>query len=186
MSVGSLRETLVVQGWAVLDRLPGRAGRSVLRAGSEVLLTVLAVAGLAVGALTLVVSQSGVRPLVVRSGSMEPFIATGSMVLMQEVDASALKVGDVVTVTQPGGGRVTHRVTALAPAGDGAVRVTTKGDANDKVDPFRSTIRRVDRLVWRAPVVGRLAAGLATPRGGFLMGCLATVIACRALGRRLR
>lgn len=194
MSAGGLRETLVVRSWAVLDALPRRGARrraaplraGLVRAGSEVLLTALAVAGLAVAGLTLFASQAGVRPLVVRSGSMEPYIRTGSMVLVQRVDAASLRVGDVVTVPAPDGGRVTHRVAALAPARSGAVRLTTKGDANRAPDPWPSTVTSAERVVWRAPGAGRAAAWLATAQGGFVLGCAATAVVFHLAGRDLR
>jgi signal peptidase I len=149
----------------------------------EIALTLGALLGVAVMAITLIASHTGIRTLVVRSGSMEPTIATGSMVLVQRIDATEIRVGDIVAVERPDHTRVTHRVLSLQPKGE-TVELTMKGDANEDPDPFPVTVRRADRLVWQAPVIGRTVAWLATAQGGFIMGAIATALATRASGRR--
>ena len=149
----------------------------------EIALTVAAVLGLAMAGVTVVAARAGVRPLVVRSGSMEPTIPTGSMVLVQRVAAAEIGVGDVVAVVRPDHTRVTHRVVDLERHGETA-ELTLKGDANDDVDPAPVSVVEADRLVRQVPGVGRLAAWLATAPGGFVVGCLVTAAAMLALRRR--
>lgn len=156
-----------------------RQGRSTV---VDHLLTVLALVGLAVTGLTVFATVSGLRPLVVRSGSMEPLIRTGGMVLVERVQAGEIRVGDVVAVERPDGVRVTHRVVSLTPEGT-AVQLVLKGDANDAADPDPVVVTEAGRLVWTAPVVGRLSAELASARGGFLLGCLVTAGVLSALRR---
>lgn len=160
-----------------------RSRRSAAALVGEVLLTVTAVLGLTMATLTVVAARTGMRPLVVRSGSMEPTIPTGSMVLVQRVTATAIEVGDVVAVQRPDRTRVTHRVVDLERHGT-SVELTLKGDANEDPDPAPVTVRSADRLVRQVPAVGRVAAWLATAPGGFVIGCLLTAVVMVILRRR--
>jgi signal peptidase len=162
------------------DESPRSRTASVL---TEIALTAGSLLGLAVMVVTVVAAHNGIQPLVVRSGSMEPAIPTGSMVLVQQVAAGDIEVGDIVAVERPDRTRVTHRVLAIQPKGD-AVELTLKGDANEDPDPVPVTVVRAQRLVWQAPVIGRTVAWLATAPGGFVMGCMATALALHVLRRR--
>ena len=152
---------------------------------AEIALTLGAVFGVAVAGTTVVAARSGMQPLVVRSGSMEPTIETGSMILVKRIDAPAIKVGDVVAVERPDHSRVTHRVVAVQHRG-AAAELTLKGDANEDPDPAPVTVRHAYRRAWQVPMMGRALAWLASAQGGFLMGCVTTVFVTRALGRRSR
>ncbi len=152
---------------------------------AQVALTLGAIGGVAVAGLTLTAAHSGMQPLVVRSGSMEPTIATGSMILVKRIDASAIKVGDVLAVERPDHTRVTHRVVAVERRGATA-ELTMQGDANEDPDPIPVSVNHAYRLVWQVPVVGKALAWLATAPGGFVMGCIATAFVRRAAGRRPR
>ena len=160
-----------------------RTGRRAVAFLGEIVLTVAAVLGLAMAGVTVVAARTGVRPLVVRSGSMEPTIATGSMVLVQRVAAGEIAVGDVVAVERPDHTRVTHRVVDLERHGETA-ELTLKGDANEDVDPVPVNVVEADRLIRQVPEVGRFAAWLATAPGGFVIGCLVTAVTMLALRRR--
>ena len=146
---------------------------------AEVALTLGSLLGVAVAGLTVTATKAGLRPLVVRSGSMEPTIPTGAMVLVKKVGAADVRVGDIVAVERSDHTRVTHRVIAVAHRGDVA-ELTLKGDANEDPDPVPVTVHHADRLAWQAPMVGKAVAWLATAQGGFAMGCLATVFLRRA------
>ena len=161
----------------------GRAGRRTAAVLGEIALTVAAVLGLAMAGVTVVAARTGVRPLVVRSGSMEPTIPTGSMVLVQRVAAAEIAVGDVVAVERPDHTRVTHRVVGLERRGETA-ELTLKGDANEDADPAPVSVVEADRLIRQVPEVGRFAAWLATAPGGFVIGCLLTAVTMLALRRR--
>jgi signal peptidase I len=149
----------------------------------EVVLTLAAVFGLVVSLITLTAARSGVQPLVVRSGSMEPTIATGSMVLTKKVEASSVKKGHIVAVLRPDRTRVTHRVLEMRRKGD-AVELILKGDANPDPDPVPVTVRHAGRMVATIPHVGRVMAWLASAKGGFVLGCLVTAYVMRTLHRR--
>ncbi|MCW2599185.1 MAG: signal peptidase [Frankiales bacterium] len=137
------------------------------------LLNLASLLGLSMTAVTVYAATHGLHPLVVRSGSMEPTIPTGSMVLIQKIPASAIRVGDVVAVKRPDGVTVTHRVRSLSRSGDLA-QLVLKGDANKTIDPDPVTVASGGRLVWTAPLLGRIAAWTASARGGFVLGCVVT------------
>ncbi|GBE58374.1 signal peptidase I W [bacterium BMS3Abin01] len=79
------------------------------------------------------------KPMVVLSGSMEPGIKVGSVVLVAAVNPDDIKVDDIITFPLPRKpdnqepANTTHRVTRVI-ADSGGLRFITKGDANDTVD----------------------------------------------------
>lgn len=147
------------------------------------LLNLAALLGVVVMALTVGAHVSGYQPLVVRSGSMEPAIATGSMVLVRSVPLEEIGVGDVVSVVRADGTRVMHRVLTVSVSGDAAT-LTLKGDANEDPDPAPVVATEADELVWTVPGVGRAAAFLASAKGGFVLGCLITGVGLTSTRRR--
>ncbi|MTE23796.1 signal peptidase I [Microbacterium sp. ZXX196] len=105
---------------------------------AAVTVAVLAGVGLA---LSLGLAALGVSPLVIISGSMAPAYPVGTIVYSQNVPASSVAVGDVVTTDRFNGpGTVTHRVVRVEAAGDRIV-LTLKGDANQGADrePYEVT-----------------------------------------------
>jgi len=87
----------------------------------------------------------GWQLLSVPTGSMRPSISPGSLVLVHRVPDSSLRVGDVITYTNPMTLRstLTHRIVGITHP-HGIVTYTTKGDANPSPDQ---------------PVVGGLVQG---------------------------
>ena len=73
----------------------------------------------------------GCENLAVLSGSMEPKISVGSMVIVQEVDPNDLEVGDIITYKISDTTLVTHRIVSID---QDAQQIVTKGDANDVID----------------------------------------------------
>jgi signal peptidase len=104
----------------------------------------------------LVAAAAGYRGYTVMSGSMEPMIATGDLVVNQPIGPLDARVGDVVTFLDPGGsGRlITHRVQSIEVTPQ-LVDVVTKGDANTAVERW-SVVRegRLGRVVLDVPRVG--------------------------------
>ncbi len=81
---------------------------------------------------------AGLGTYIVTGGSMEPSIAKGSLVLVQPVSPSEVRVGDVVTFQQYGQ-TTTHRVIAIGRTSQGQPTFTTRGDANATADPELKT-----------------------------------------------
>lgn len=73
--------------------------------------------------------------LVVLSGSMEPAMPTGALVLVQPVKTENLAVNDIITfASADGDGQlVTHRIVEIN--NQEQLSFSTKGDANDVIDP---------------------------------------------------
>ncbi|MGN6252459.1 MAG: S24/S26 family peptidase [Marmoricola sp.] len=142
-----------------------RAGRAL----ADVALTVAALVGALGLLLVLAGAIAGVRPLLFRSGSMAPAIGTGDLALAHSVPASALRVGDVVSVLDGDGHRVTHRVARVE--GTGAVRsLVLRGDANTVVDRTPYVVSHADRVVFVVHGAGRVVAAVAGPVGTFVLG----------------
>jgi signal peptidase I len=107
----------------------------------------------------------GLKPVIVVSGSMEPTMPTGSLLLAREVSAATVEVGDVVTVQrQNGRGLVTHRVVEVERA-DKGWSLTLRGDANSVDDPAAYEVTTVGEVVFHAPYLGTIASAFQTRFG---------------------
>jgi signal peptidase len=137
-----------------------------LRIAGDTLLWVLALLGVLSGALWAANAAGWVQPLVVVSGSMEPEIEKGDLLLATPIDADRLAVGQVVSLHSDVTGKlVTHRVISVVPDGSRFV-VELEGDANRTPDPEPYLVPR-DATVWHpvliVPAVGDLATAIARP-----------------------
>ena len=71
----------------------------------------------------------------VLSGSMEPKLGVGGLVVMRPIQAEEVKVGDIISFKVPDMDTpVCHRVIEIQSTG-GVLSLRTKGDANDSPDP---------------------------------------------------
>jgi signal peptidase len=78
----------------------------------------------------------GYSPLIVLTGSMEPQISSGDLIVVKRIDGESVQVGDVVAFFDPESTTnavLTHRVTEVVDD-DGTLSFRTKGDANDTED----------------------------------------------------
>ena len=109
---------------------------------------------LALLAAVAIPNAIGMRSFTVMSGSMEPAIHTGDVVVDRRIRPLEARPGDVVTFSDPGERKrlVTHRVRGLEARGS-LVQVVTKGDANNAVErwtvPAGGRIGRVELRVWK-------------------------------------
>jgi signal peptidase len=96
------------------------------------------------------------KSLTVMSGSMEPTIGTGDVVVARQTAPMDVRVGDIVTFRDPlnHGRLITHRVREMHVRGDD-VEFETRGDANTGVErwavPKTGTIGRV---AYHVPKLG--------------------------------
>ena len=81
---------------------------------------------------------------IVKSGSMEPVIKTGSIVIIRPSASYAYAVGDIVTFGKDTSDSVptTHRIVRSRQEA-GATYYTTKGDANEEADPEETNSREI-------------------------------------------
>ncbi|MDD4255013.1 MAG: signal peptidase I [Methanofollis sp.] len=122
-----------------------------------------AIALVLVAAAALTTPAIGWHVEVVLSGSMEPAIPVGGVVVIGPASPDDVRVGDVITF-KSGENRVTHRVVAVE-AGSPA-RFLTKGDANEDADPVPVPAGNVvGRVLFSLPFLGYLAAFVRSPIG---------------------
>lgn len=132
------------------------SNRSRVRRATLVTLAVIAVAA----AVALIGARiAGVQLLEVRGGSMQPTIADRSLLVTVPAIAADVTAGDVVSILDDQGRRVTHRVVAVDAAGS----VTTRGDANTIADPQPYTGDRLDLVVAAVPGAGPATRLLGAP-----------------------
>lgn len=118
--------------------------------------------------LLLVLSKFSIpgvpKVFVVQSGSMEPAIKTGSVVITQP--QTSYDVGEIITYTRRADAiSVTHRIVSVESQG-GRVSYITKGDANNGPDsaPVPASIV-LGRVLFSIPFVGYAVAAARTPYG---------------------
>lgn len=131
------------------ERLESYTARDVLGL-LRTLLVVLIVVPFVIYAVPQVVGAD--QSYVVMSGSMEPTIGTGDVVIVNEVPTSQIEEGDVITF---GGSAAapptTHRVIAIQES-DGQRVFRTQGDNNEDPDPSPVPASSVRGRVMELPV----------------------------------
>lgn len=77
-----------------------------------------------------------VTPLVVISGSMEPVIPVGSLIVSKTVTTSELEINEIASLPREDGVLVTHRIISNNEVenNESLREIVMKGDANDTVD----------------------------------------------------
>jgi signal peptidase I len=97
----------------------------------------------------------GLHPLTVLTGSMQPTIMPGDMVVDEPVPATQVSVGDIVTYREPHGTRtITHRVRSVSIS-EGQAHIVTKGDANHTVEKWQIPVTgKVGRVAYQVPKIG--------------------------------
>ena len=103
-------------------------------------------------------SIGGIKLLVVKSGSMEPTIKTGSLVI--DKSQTEYQIGEIVTfrnLDHPNE-TLTHRIVS-EDIQDDLKLFTTKGDANEDADALTlSQDKILGRVVFQLPYLGYLVA----------------------------
>ena len=125
--------------------------------------------GVVVGlvALVTVPRTVGVTPFTVLTGSMEPALDPGDVVLSAPRSPLDVAPGDVVTFHDPSrdGELVTHRVESMRRTG-AAVSFVTKGDANDVSERWTVPVDgTIGRAAVRVPDVGHVLQWAGTREG---------------------
>ena len=110
----------------------------------------------------------GVGAAVVLSGSMEPELSVGDMLIVTE--SESYSVGDVV-VYQDGRMSVTHRIVSISDN-----EVITCGDANNVSDAPIAIESIKGRVVFAIPFIGYIANAIKTPIGTIVILALAVFL----------
>jgi signal peptidase len=137
----------VAQVVTARSRASGPTVRSTESQRGEARHTVLVSVTCLVAAVLVGAAAAGVRPRVVRTGSMTPHLPVGTIVLLRDAGARVATPGDVIAFRDPLGSGKTllHRVVDRR-IGEHGVELVTEGDAGSLPDPLP---------VSQADVVGR-------------------------------
>ena len=131
------------------------------------------VAVIGITAVLMVVSifpiTGNFKLMVVQSGSMEPSIKTGAVVVVKPVEK--YQIGDVITFKDVFKTEVpvTHRIVEIKVI-EGKYHYLTKGDANDNNDPKEvSETDVVGKVLFDVPFIGYIVDGARKPLGFALL-----------------
>lgn len=139
---------------------PGRvaalAWRVVVWAALLALLAVLAAA-------VLVPRLTGATPFTITTGSMQPGLPPGTLLVTRPTPVEEIGIGTVITYQLESGRAavVTHRVVGIGFTGTDERVLTTQGDANDTPDREPVRPEQVRGTAWYAvPHLGRVGSQL--------------------------
>ncbi|AMB60560.1 hypothetical protein AWU67_13970 [Microterricola viridarii] len=128
-----------------------------MRAIGAVLVWIVIVVSLAaITALVLVPRVAGATPYTILTGSMEPDMPPGTIVVVKPQPFDQIRQGDVITYQIESGKPmvVTHRVVGVDVVA-GETRLVTQGDANDAPDALSVREVQVKGVVWyHVPMIG--------------------------------
>lgn len=122
------------------------------------------------------------------TGSMEPAIPVGSIVVIKPADPETLKVGDIICfkIESEFATTVTHRILNITNEG-----FITKGDANEEPDQW--IVRKenvIGKVIFTIPYVGYIGYFVRTPIGFILLivipASLIIIIEIRNIIKELR
>ncbi len=102
----------------------------------------------------------GFAQVLVISGSMQPDLEVGDMLIIQE--EASYKVNDIVTYHW-GKSLVTHRVVGIIASDK--VQYITKGDANNVADEPIDSSEVEGKVVFKLPLIGNIVQFIGTPFG---------------------
>jgi signal peptidase len=134
------------------------------------------VAGLLVALCCIIILASlpvfmGNRTLVILSGSMEPSITKGGLVIAEPVPSKDLKVGDVIAFSPSADTQVpiVHRIAAIAER-NGIRYFSTRGDANPNGDAAEVSLPATGwRVAASIPLAGYVMFYAASATGKVLL-----------------
>lgn len=110
----------------------------------------------------------GYCPLIILTGSMEPVISSGDLMIAHQIDPKEVKEGDIIAFFDPDGNGtsvLTHRVTKILTEGD-TLSFKTKGDANNAEDRLAVKADKVIGIYQtKIAGMGHVAMFMQTPAG---------------------
>lgn len=127
-------------------------------------------------------NMCGYSVLQVQTGSMEPELMTGSIIIVHKTDVDSLEVGDIISFyaadSEISGLVNTHRIVNVSKNMSGQPVFVTKGDANDFNDPQTvSNINVIGKVCYdMGTVSGSVISILRNPKVIFFMIILPLLI----------
>lgn len=141
--------------------------KKVLNWTSNIMLMVLSILVILVLLAKLTKSDTilGFIPLKVLTGSMEPVIKTGDLIIVKDISETHIKEGDIITFKLNSDTLVTHRVVEIYKQ-NGDISFKTKGDANNvEDDELVIGDDLVGKYIFRIPAFGYLTDLIRQPLG---------------------
>lgn len=151
--------------------------KSVLKKIANVLLTVVIILLAVIIAFTMFVRITGNTPTLfgysifrVSTGSMEPELMVGDVILTKEVDdVNSLDVGEVITyrgtIGEYADMLITHQIVKAPYVENGTTYVVTKGIANEIEDSPVPVDKITGKLVCKIPFLDMIYSFFLTPWG---------------------
>lgn len=147
----------------------------ILKKSYKIIKTLLVVIIVMITASLIIMKLMGETPslfgynfYLIASGSMEPSLQTGDIILSKKVDNTELKISDVVTYQGESGelkGKlITHQIVKMYEE-DGEKYIVTKGTANSIEDPAIKEDQVVSVMKTKLPFMGQVLKVINTPLG---------------------
>lgn len=98
----------------------------------------------------------GIKTYVIVSGSMEPELNIGDIVVVKDIKENELQNGDIISFRE-GQSVVTHRIIDIKTL-DNEIQFTTKGDNNNSADNKSINIDVIEgKVITSIPFLGKIA-----------------------------
>lgn len=108
---------------------------------------------------------------VVESGSMQPRIPVGSLIITRQIGPNQIRSGNVISF-KVNNEILTHRIISVSK-NDKGVKLETKGDNSTSKDPgFISEVDVLGKLVLVIPYLGYVLLFFQRPAGLLLIACV--------------
>ena len=117
--------------------------------------------------------------LTVLTGSMEPKLPPGTLLVVKPEPTDLIRVGDVVTYepnANDANDVISHRVTAIRIGTDGSRVFTVKGDANNTADAPVQSKQIVAVLWYSVPLLGWVNAWISGVRAAWMIPTAAAAL----------
>jgi signal peptidase len=152
--------------------------RGPVRFGAVAALWAVIAAAAGIGLALALPNVIGWHSFTVVSGSMEPAIHTGDVVVVRPVSPAEVRAGDVLTFKDPANQArlITHRLSSFR-ARAGRFEMVTRGDANNTAERWSvSASGRLGRVAYRVPHAGYVLALLGGRSGRILLLALPALL----------
>lgn len=117
----------------------------------------------------------GFKPYIVLSGSMEPNLQIGDMIISKSVNEDQIKIGDIITFVDNNKNIITHRVVDILIK-DGKKLYQTKGDNNSSKDVGVISIENIKgKYSFKISKIGSIITEMITPTGLIITNLIVTI-----------
>ena len=100
-------------------------------------------------------SVLGLKTYIIASGSMEPTLKVGDIVLIKEISSTNLKENDIISF-QKDNTIITHRIHKILKL-DEKVKFQTKGDHNQSIDSDLVEESNIEgKMIIKIPYIGKI------------------------------